>query len=60
MTVGEGMKLLERNGFTRRNQVGSHINYVKDDKRCTVVYTGCNKTDKLHPKYEKQIRNLIK
>lgn len=37
ITVGEAIKSLEKAGFSRRNQVGSHITYTKDDKRITLV-----------------------
>lgn len=59
MTVGEAQKLLIKNGFDRRNQVGSHITYVKDDKRITLILH-CSPKEIVHKKTEKTIKELIK
>jgi predicted RNA binding protein YcfA (HicA-like mRNA interferase family) len=59
MNVGEAQKLLTKKGFTRRNQVGSHITYVMDDKRVTLVLHSSPK-EIVHKKTEKLIKELIK
>ncbi len=59
MTVGEAQKLLTKNGFNRRNQVGSHITYVKNDKRITLVLH-CSPKEIVHKKTEKALKELIK
>lgn len=59
MKVKEAIKLLESNGFIQKNQVGSHVKFIKDSKRVTVVNHG-NRSETIHPKTVKTILNIIK
>ncbi len=58
MEVGDAQKLLLNIGFSRRNQVGSHITYVKDEKRVTLVLHKSSK-ERVHPKTEKLIKKYV-
>jgi predicted RNA binding protein YcfA (HicA-like mRNA interferase family) len=59
MTIAAGMKLLEKEGFVKANQVGSHIKYSKGEKRITIVYKGGNKTQDLPRKAVKELLKVI-
>ena len=58
MTVKEAIKMLEINGFTRLNQVGSHIKYGKDQKRYTIVLHKSTK-ETLCPKAIKNLKLIL-
>jgi predicted RNA binding protein YcfA (HicA-like mRNA interferase family) len=58
MTTGEGIKLLEKNGFTEVNQVGSHKKFKRNNDTITIVYHRSPKED-LHPKTVKLLKKLI-
>lgn len=57
-SVGEAIKSLEKVGFSKRNQVGSHITYIKDDKRITLVLHSSPK-ELLSHQTSKQLKQLL-
>ena len=57
MTVRDAEKLLADNGFTVKSQKGTHKKFEKDTLR--FILTHGNKSDQIHPKQEKELKNLI-
>lgn len=58
MNVGEAIKLLEDNNFSKINHVGSHIKYKRGNDTITIVFH-CSKKESVHPRTVNLINSFI-